>query len=354
MTLQGMVILLIFMVLMPAMAGGIPMAFYREKRVSLGFMWISGCMMMWALFQVLCVGCTLRLGEKGYLYLEKGFFLGMCFLAGVGTLLTLIKSMQGRRQSGEGTQGIKRRPSLAWVAFFLLLGFQLYMSVGYTYGDGDDAYYVAVSTLTQSSKTLYKLMPYSMGNTQMDLRHALAPFPVFIAMLGEYTGLKPVLIAHSLLPGILFLMTYTIYYLIAEILFSHKKDRIPVFLSLTALLILFGDTSFYTMENFMIARSRQGKAALGSIVIPAMLLFILLMMKEKKEQTRPSAGLLISLLSAVTAACLCSTMGTLLSCMLLGIMAVIGAVVYRSFSLMVKMAFCCIPAIGYAVLYLIL
>ena len=49
-----------------------------------------------------------------------------------------------------------------------------------TYQDGDDAYYVAISTLTESSNTLYELMPYSMGATGFDMRHGLAPTPVRI------------------------------------------------------------------------------------------------------------------------------------------------------------------------------
>ena len=92
----------------------------------------------------------------------------------------IIKSAGCRRTTGE---------KIAWFIFALFVMIQLAGSVFLTYGDGDDAFYVAVSTITEASDTMYKIMPYSIGGTGLDIRHGLAPFPIWIAFL----DLKPIL-----------------------------------------------------------------------------------------------------------------------------------------------------------------
>lgn len=155
--------------------------------------------------------------------------------------------------------------------FAVLLLIQLVLAVVMVYGDGDDAYYVAISTAAQESRenvpedSLYRL------NTELDVRHGLAPFPIWIAWLARMTGISTVVVAKTLLPVVLISMTYGVFYLLgSRILFSGQS--VPLFLICTEVLVMFGDYSFYTVENFMIARSRQGKAALGSILIPMNLL----------------------------------------------------------------------------------
>ena len=78
------------------------------------------------------------------------------------------------------------------------------------YADGDDAYYVAVSTITESSNTMYKVQPYSMGNTLLDTRHSLAPFPIWIAFLARISGCHPSFVAHIAVSFTLIFMTYVI------------------------------------------------------------------------------------------------------------------------------------------------
>ena len=116
--------------------------------------------------------------------------------------------------------------------------------------------------------------------------------------------------------------------------------------------MLFGDYSFYTMENFMIARSRQGKAALGSIVIPFLLLLLLIWLKKLQEGEKVPMRLYLLFAAGATTGCLCSTLGALLLCMMLGIVGLLGAVCYRRLRSLFPLAVCCIPCVCYALLYL--
>lgn len=134
----------------------------------------------------------------------------------------------------------------------------------------------------------------------------------------------------------------------------RKKWALPAFLLCTEVLVLFGDYSYYTVENFMIARSRQGKAALGSILIPMIFFLLLTLLRKIQEEQKITVGFWVLLGSVMTACCLASTMGALLACMLVGTAGLCGAVSYRKWKLILPLIGCCIPCIVYAGMYLLL
>lgn len=331
------------------------MYFMENRKHSLAFMWTSGYILSWALFQLVTVPLVLLHVSQGFVVVVR-LFAGLSLaLAAVGAFL-LIRS--GRKRALRLTllkqeSDRSRQHKIYWMIFLILVVLQLVLAVGMTYQDGDDAYYVAISTLTESSNTLYELMPYSMGATGLDMRHGLAPFPVWIAFLARISGLPAVSVAHVAVPLALIPTTYLIFYQIGRQLFEKKKERLPLFLCFTAVLVIFGNYSLYTAENFMLARSRQGKSALGCIVIPMVFLLFFLILDRTEKGQKDQWVLWILLGAAVTAACLCTTLGTMLMCVLLGLTGLCSVMVYRRLGLVVKTALCCVPALLYAALYFV-
>ena len=249
---------------------------------------------------------------------------------------------------------------ILWVLAGVLLLVQLVLAVLMVYGDGDDAYYVAISAAAEESGRMYQKIPYTGMHTELDVRHGLAPFPIWIAWLAQMTGITTVIVAKTLVPVALISMTYGVFYLlVSRVLFSgegayRKKWALPAFLLCTEVLVLFGDYSYYTVENFMIARSRQGKAALGSILIPMIFFLLLTLLRKIQEEQKITVGFWVLLGSVMTACCLASTMGALLACMLVGTAGLCGAVSYRKWKLILPLIGCCIPCIVYAGMYLLL
>ena len=358
MEVLGFLVLIIWLLVIPTCIGGIPAAFVDKQGESPAFMCMSGYMIMWALFQVICVPCVL-LEEKYnamFPYVVYGFGGAALLLAVTGTVF-FVRSRKNQcaaaEVKGAGRQ-LNSTEKVSWAAFLLLVLIQLAASVLMAYGDGDDAFYVAVSTITEASNTMYKIMPYSIGGTGLDIRHGLAPFPIWIAFLARISGLKVALVAHTAVGTCLIGLSYVIYYKIGQILFRDKKESLPVFLGFTALLVMFGDYSYKTVENFMIARSRQGKAALGSIIMPVTIFLLLLIFEEIQRGKKVKWMLWVLLGATVTAACLCSTLGTLLMCLFLGVVGLCAGVVYKNFRLVICMAACCVPAVVFAVMYFVL
>ena len=326
-----------------------------KKAGRLPLAWISGQLLLWALFQLICVPMILT--NKEYSRMQPIYLVAVAALL----LFALV-----RRKIFSGTKGASLRlvrdaaveqgkfTQVLWVIFWMILLFQLFQAVRLTYADGDDAFYVAVSTITDDADTMYSKPPYTGGETELDTRHALAPFPIWITFLAKMSGFRPVGVAHVAVPLALIAMTYGVFYLIGQKICGKNRERLPLFLIFTEILVLFGDTSYYTVENFMIARSRQGKAALGSIIIPALFFLLLLLLEQLQNGQKISLGYWVLFAAVMTAGCLCSTMGALLCCMLAGTTALCGAACYRKWKFLIPAAVCCAPCMVYVTMYLLM
>lgn len=318
------------------------------KLYRLLFAWIGGQMILWAAFQLVCVP---------FVVLEKEFHQVVEVFGGISVVLALvgiafwIQSGKKGVQTVGAKQLLSRQQMILWIVFGSLLVFQLVQAVMLAYGDGDDAYYVAVSTITEDAETMYRKLPYTGGSAEVDIRHGLAPFPIWIAFLARISGIRAVSVAHVAMPLMLIPMTYGIFYLLGKELFRKKEKLLAYFLIMTELLVLFGDYSMYTMEHFMLARSRQGKAALGSIVLPMLLFLLLLLLRCLQEKKKMSIRYWVLLCSVMMMGCLCSTMGAFLLCLMVAVTGLCGAVCYRNWRVLVPLALCCVPCVAYMFLY---
>lgn len=308
--------------------------------------WISGQILLWAGFQVITVPLVLR--EAAFDRVVQAY---LCFLAVMVAAAVIVLVL--RRKKIFAAPRADKRKLLPWVLFWVLLLFQLLQAIRLSYGDSDDAFYVATAAIAEEANTMYRKLVYTGGATTLDARYGLAPFPIWISFLARVSGMQPVSVAHVVLSPVLIAMAYGVFYLLAGRLFAGGKEHIPVFMIFVELLVLFGNYSIYTTERFMIERSRQGKAALASIVIPLLIFLLLLLIEGIQANSRMSVAYWVLLLCTLLTACLCSTLGTLLSCMLVGVTGLCTAVCYRRWRLLFPLAMCCTPCVVFALLYVI-
>lgn len=342
-----MVVLGILLLIVPAIVGTIFVEKeYGTQKVLLG--WVSGQVTLWAAFLVVSVPLIL---------LKKTFSMVTAVYSGLIAVLILVAIVVAVWRRKKGVCGQAEREKLAksriglWGVFGVLLLVQLVLSVLLAYEEGDDAFYVAISTTTESSNRMYQTLPYTGATTGLDARHGLAPFPVWAAYLARVSGMVPVTVAQLVVPLQIILLTYAIYYLIAGRLFEENKKNIPLFMILVEIMFLFGGYSVYSAENFLLVRASQGKAVLANVILP--FLFYLMFLLAEKMQNETNFGLRNWLLLGVTmlAGCLCSTLSVLLTCMLVGVIGICMAVCYKRWNVLVPLALNCVIPGLLAVLY---
>lgn len=344
----------IAMTALPAAVGTVFAETAEDKSGKLSFCWVAGQMLIWAGFQLVCVpailaGCSYRQME-GFFGLYVGF---LVLVAGGAALLRRRGLKKQNRPEIPRTEGVSRAGLGLWGIFALLLCIQLFLLCFLSYEEGDDAYYVAVTTYNRDAEQMYTKHPYTGESTGLDARHALAPFPIWVSVISSLSGLSGAAAAHTAVPLVLVPMTYCLYYLIGKRLIGKEaKDwHTPLYLCFTALLIFFGGYSVYSAENFLLVRGAQGKSVLANLVIP--FLFLLMLHLAQKQERREKEGALFWILTvaSVTAGCLCSTLGSLLICILLGISVLCVSVSYRRWGILARVALCMVPSAVFAYLY---
>ncbi len=347
------IILFLVLLVLPVLVGSI-FSGVEHKGLNLPLRWVSGQICLWAGFQAVSVPLILMPREKGF------FSVVILYMVFSGAMLLFALGMGIKRRvrlrAVSNTAAALKKDKVAlllWGLVICLLLLQLILAVVLAYEEGDDAFYVAVSSVTSESGNMYQVLPYTGGATELDMRHGLAPFPIWVAFLARVSGMHAATVAQVVLPVTLIGMAYIIYYMIGRRLFSGSSRRgLPLFMLFLEVLVIFGGQSLYTAENFLLVRTAQGKAVLACIIIP--FLFFLLLLLFERMQKRQSAEYWILLGLTMTAGCLCSTQGALLTCVLVGMGSLSAVVSCRRWRILIPAAACCVIPAGMAVFYLLL
>lgn len=373
--------IIFWLIVIPFCIGLIPAGLVSNEKRNPGFVFLAGYLVMWALFGVVTIPVVVFVRYDNFI-LASNLFLALalaCAAAGIFLAYRNKKkvcgseirpaAVLGRAGFAGRLRGMSWEERVEWLLFFILLGFQLYKAAAYASFDGDDAYYVAASLIAQQADTMYTILPLTGRHTGLDIRHAMAVFPMWIAFVADKSRIHATILSHSLMPFVLIPLTYLSYYEIGSRLFRQRagtrrdgksgedifcRENLPVFMILMAMFQIFGNVSIYTNETFFLTRTWQGKAVAGSLVIPAFLwLFLLLYDGAAREKRRTEAGVWLLLVCANITAGICSSIAVFLVSILMAVTGLCLAFVARDFKLLFKMGAACIPNAVYVLIYLV-
>lgn len=237
------------------------------------------------------------------------------------------------------------------ILFLILAGFQLYMAFTRASFDGDDAYYGVQALIAQQMDTLYRINPYTGRSAPLDVRHALALFPVWEAYIGKMSDIHATVICHSVMPLVLIPLTYILYCQLGKALLGKRREMLPMFMFLIALWQMFGNISIYTTETFFLTRTWQGKSFAGNFVIPAVL-WIFLCIGKDEDSEKGGLWMLLACLNLAGGAS--SSLAILLSCLMSAGYAILLALRERRPGIFIRAGLTCIPGGIYVLLYLAL
>lgn len=351
----------LWLVIVPFCLGLIPIRFvYREKR-NAGVVLIGGYLVMFSLFWLVTVPAVIFIKYDNFLFVVQVFTIMVTIMSLIGVLLTVWACKQGTWISIKTSFNMKDsslEEKLMWILFFALLLFQFYKAFTITSFDGDDAEYVVRSLIAQQSNVMYTILPYTGGTADLDIRHALAVLPIWIGYIGRMTNIHSTIVSHSVIPFAFISLTYIVYFEIGKCLLKKKKMLIPAFMTLMALLQIFGNVSIYTSETFFLTRTWQGKSFAANFIMPVVIWLLLLIFDKKEDgksvEKKEDFGLWLLLWLVNMTAGICSSQAVFFCMMIIGIVAFFMAVSERKFSILVKCGFACIPNVAYMLLYLFL
>lgn len=390
--------LVFWLVIIPFCIGLIPANFISADKRNPGFVLLAGYFVMWSVFEVTTIPMVIFVKYNNFRVASVCFMVAsiLCAAAGLGLLLrnrkrqrpSLFLGASGADEQQDDTSaGFAKRAvehvramswaeRIEWLLFFALLGFQLYKAAACASFDGDDAYYVVESLIAQQADVMYRILPYTGRPTDLDVRHVLAVFPMWVAYVASKSGMHATIVSHLVIPFVIIPLGYLVYYEIGKALFCGDvfrrsergsnsimhRENLPVFMILMAVFQIFGNVSIYTNETFFLTRTWQGKTVAGSLVIPA-LFWMFLWIYDGAAKKRPEdsvqkrhadAGLWLLFVCVNMAAGVCSSIAVFLVCILMALTALCLAVVQRDYKVILKMGAVCIPNVIYMAIYVIM
>lgn len=348
-----------WLLIIPFCIGLIPANFIPAEKRSPGFVLLSGYFGMWALFEIAAVPAVLWVEYNNFKTASAVFTVLTLFCAAAGILLLYRNGIiVGWKLFS--VKSLLTETGIMWLVFFFLLGFQLYKAAAFASFDGDDAYYVVESLIAQEAGVMYRILPLTGGSTGLDVRHAMAVFPMWVAYISVRAGVHATIVSHVVMPLALIPLTYLLYYEIGRSLFSKtskpgghvlQKQNLPIFMIIMAMFQIFGNVSIYTNETFFLTRTWQGKAMAGALVIPALFWVFMQIYDKGVKNGRTDAGIWILLVSVNMTAGVCSSIAVFLVCILTAVTTFCLAVAERDWKILFKVGAACIPNVVYMAVY---
>ena len=196
----------------PVGIGGLWTKGMGQKREKILTLYLAGFLSELAVFQLIAVPVMVKevYGMNLLVYLTTAVF---AVLAATGFIWTLLRERGLWKQAGQKQRAAVQNPErlLFWLLFLASVVYQMYMAFAYASFDGDDAYYVVQSVLADQTGVLNRIRPYTGLSTDLDIRHALATLPLWIAYVARMTGIHATIVAHTLLPLIFIPLTYYVF-----------------------------------------------------------------------------------------------------------------------------------------------
>lgn len=330
--------------------------------------WFLGQLLLWCAFQFITVWIILH--KNRFEFVVKYYTICVAVLCVISLVVNVVRiirkksifssgvsadSVESRFNSvkGEDTSKDKKLITVAWIVFGIVLLLQVVLQSVFSYMDADDAYYVSEAVAIESSNNMYRFIPYTGMTTDMDYRHSLEPFPAWVAFISKITGTKVVSMAHILLPTFFLPLTYGVYAIMGSRILAKNKSKLPIYLIIIEILVMFSLYSSKVPEKFFITRIRQGKATITSLIIPGIILCLFLILEYARDKRRTDIAVWIMLFMLSAAGCLCSTLGALLCVVPVALVAIMMIFAYKTGRQLLPMFLGCMPCFVFAVLYII-
>ena len=226
-------------------------------------------MLLWAGFQVICVPVILL---EGRMWMVTVAYCGYILVLPAAATVRYFRQSRTLRAVREAKP--EKAEIILWVLAGVLLLVQPVLAVLMVYGDGDDAYYVAISAAAEESGRMYQKIPLYGNAYGTGCETRAGTFSHLDRMVAQMTGITTVIVAKTLVPVALISMTYGVFYLLgSRVLFAgegayRKKWALPAFLLCTEVLGAFRRLFLLYCREFYDCQEQTGEGCIGKYPDP--------------------------------------------------------------------------------------
>ncbi len=333
---------------------------------ALCFRYLCGNLMMWSLYQLIAVPMILY---------QCSFTASVLIWAGILAALVILWSIfRSKRMSNSLWNQIRddashitririhpdQLPECTWIliiAAVVLIGLQCGQLLFRMHIDLDDTRFVAEAVNAYQRDTMLTTHPifgteYTYWNADR-LKDSISPWPLYLAVIARCVQIHPTIIAHSIYPVFLILISYMIVWLIGGIWFSEMLQKAG-FLFAAALIQTFFASTHRSVAEFLLVRTWQGKAVVAGICIPLLFLILQWMLLSVRKSALPFGGIIFLSMLTTLSACLMSGMGIIIAGTMAGLSWVycgLFCIRTRQWKNLLAGILPCIPPLMYGILY---
>ncbi|GEM_PF-3166836 len=268
---------------------------------------------------------------RGFYKLCAAYSVIIVLLAGYWICLevknkTPIKQLILDRLSNIKASFLKDKITIVYtIIFAALLLVQVYTSFAYQINEWSyDDYDVVVTSVDDINSGMITNVNFVNGKTPyISSKRVVQAWTTYEAYLSVVSSFDVTTVCHTILPVILLLLAYAIYYYMARFLFKETDNRL-IFMILLSVTFIMGMFSHYSPTFRLLCALWQGKAVLTAIFIPFMICY---MARAFSEDFSKRMAASISVLSI--GACALTFTSTMLVSITVVVMFILMSVYHR-------------------------
>lgn len=338
---------ILLMIIIPSIAGiGLLSIVTRDKESYLRFPdgLIAGYAFIWAVIEIFSVPVAIYKQSFRIIVYMTSAVIAILVIVG---LIMMIKSIREDKDILEDAyyRTFRNRDDIiCFILFAIGLGYVIYRLETTWFFDEDDSRFLGNAVDILRSNRILAKDP----TTGLDIKSNYGDFSkdivshwsVFIAYISRVSRIHPTILAHSVYPVVIIIIMCSLYWMIIGRIKGDKVDTSNRSLAMLIILAMcvYGYYSLRNSETFIMIRGWQGKATL-SVVGILMLIWIFINISEEAD----SVGQYILLLLINISLCLMSSMGIVISAIMIAAYGLIMSIYKRKTRIVCLSLLVCIP-----------
>ena len=211
-----------------------------------------------------------------------------------------IKEIPGRLKARVGSLAGQFKAdhftALYAAGFAVLLIAQLYFAYDYQVNEWsyDDYDYVVNSVDDIAYDMIANVSVVTGERPVTEPKRVATSWPAYIAYLSEVSGFQVTTVCHTILPVLLLLIAYGVFYYMACGIFDKLDNRL-IFMIILSVAFIFGLHSHYALTFRLLCVLWQGKAVLSAIAVPFLMIYLPTIYKDEIDGANCLPVLAVSL-----------------------------------------------------------